>query len=600
MRQSIFVFCISLLFLSGVATAEQDKSADIDEIQVLIDVSGSMKQNDPKNLRTDATQLLINLLPNNSKVSLWLFAEKTTLLSHGDAINDEWRKQTLKACKAIHSNGLYTDIETAIATVLKNGFSDAGARHLILLSDGRVDIAKDIMVSADSRERILSEWIPRLRQLRIKVQTIALSDQADKELLEKLAFDTDGWTETAQSAEQLQRLFLNMALKAAPRDSVPLDNNRFNIDASVQEFSALVFKKPNASATQLIRPDQQQIGKSQASNNIAWLETADYDLITVKQPMAGDWQIAAEIDPDNQVLILTDLQLQLQDISNFIGENDELTLKLHFTEKGQLLDRHEFLDLLTLTLAIDKQDAQAIPALIDQPGYFATTLKELGQGKHSLSIVADGKTFKREIVRDIEVVASPIRVEKLIDVAKRQVTLKFVPDIAALDSSALAIAANLYQADKTTETRPVLEHDGEWLLQLDSLPPGASLSIHFNVMAKTLDGNAISPTLAPITIDDSWFKTAESADQAERATHPDSESKDAASVNTEQQAQKPAAESDTDADSAPESKPENNWNLTIGLLALANLALCGIGYFAYKALKKAAAKKQQQLLGRLS
>ena len=119
----------------------------------------------------------------------------------------------LMATEKINSRGLYTNIEEAIQTVLQVGFAGKGDKHLILLSDGMVDISKDIMVSADSRDRILSEWIPKLQVLNIKALTIALSDQADKELLEKLAFDTGGWYESAANAEQLQRTFLKMILK---------------------------------------------------------------------------------------------------------------------------------------------------------------------------------------------------------------------------------------------------------------------------------------------------------------------------------------------------------------------------------------------------
>lgn len=585
MKQSLLVFCISLLFVAGPAVAQPDTQYSADEIQVLIDVSGSMKQNDPQNLRTDATRLLINLLPDKARVSLWLFAEQTTLLSHSDAVDDAWRQEALKASASIHSRGLYTHIEDAIATALSHGFAGTGPKNLILLTDGMVDISKDIMVSADSRERILSEWIPKIRQQQVKVQTIALSDQVDKELLEKLAFDTDGWSETAESAEQLQRLFLKMAQKVAPKDTLPIDGNRFGIDASIQEFSVVVFKKQGAAPTQLIRPDQQKIDKQNAlGDGIAWLDTPGYDLITVKQPMPGDWQIAAEIDPDDQVMVLTDLKLQLDGLANFIGEKDQLALKLHFTERGQLIDRGDFLELVKISLSVDHQEATDIATLNGQPGFFGKTLEGLAPGKHQISIVADGKTFKREIVRDIEVVSSPIRVEKQLDAANRQITLKFLPDTAILDTAALSITAEIRQADRPIESRPVPEQAGEWLLKLDSLPAGATLSVHFNVIAKTLDGNAITPALAPITMDDKLFAPPPSSPEQVLST-----------------------ESETQAGKAPQNPPigakpatEHNWTMTVALVALANILLAGIGFFAYKTYKKATAKRQQQLLERLS
>ncbi|QPK65427.1 VWA domain-containing protein [Methylomonas sp. LL1] len=585
MSQSSLVFFISMLLLISCASRAEPSPDELDEIQVLIDVSGSMKQNDPQNLRVDATQLLINLLPDNTHASLWLFAEKTTQLIQSDSVNSEWRKQAMLASKTIHSRGIYTHIEEAIQTVMQNGFTGNGNKNLILLTDGMVDISKDIMVSADSRERILTEWIPRLRQQNIKVQTIALSGQADKELLDKLAFDSGGWTETAESAEQLQHLFLKMAQKVAPRDTLPLSNNQFNIDSSIQEFSVLVFKQTGASRTQLITPDQQKISKNSDLKMLSWLEGAGYDLITIKQPMVGEWRIDAAIDPDNQVMILTDLQLQLAELANFIGEKDTLPLKLHFTEQNQLITRDDFLGLVTISLSVDHQEPVVIEPISSEPGFFLHNLSKLGVGKHNLAIVADGKTFKREIVRDIDVVSTFVELEKLVDKPNRQVTLKFLPDTHALDSASLLINAQIHQAGKEPQSHMVEEKDGEWRLTLDSLPAGETIQVNFNVTAKTLDGKTMTPTLAPLLIDDSLFTPTE---PVTAATPPNQALAD------------PKIEPDQEHAQADNALASNHWGITIAIVIAVNLLLCGIGFMVYKMFKKFNAKKQQQILERLA
>lgn len=588
MNQSIFAVLVSLLLLTSSAPVFPNETK---EIQVLIDVSGSMKQNDPKNLRVNATQLLIDLMPDGTKASLWLFSEKTELLSHTESIDDKWRKQALKASQSIHSRGVYTDIEGAIDTVLKNGFTGKGNKNLILLTDGMVDISQDIMVSADSRERILSEWIPRLRQQQLKVQTIALSDQADKELLEKLAFDTSGWSETAQSAEQLERLFLRIAQKVSPKDTVPLTDNQFSIDSHIQEFSVLVFKKTDTSPIKLITPDQKKIGKENTSSDISWLETTGYGLITIKQPTPGDWQLEATTDPDNQVMILTDLKLKLDDLPNFASEQEELALKLCFTDQDHLITQNDFLDLVTVSLSIDDQaSSDIIPVSIKEPGYYVTTLSPLAVGKHTLRFIADGKTFKREIVRDIEVVSSPILVKKRIDAPNRQVTLKFEPDTTVLDSATLSIIAIIHQDDKLLTEQSVSEQNGKWLLKLHSLPLNSTMRIHFNIMATTVAGETIKPKVAPITINESLFPSPEpETSSAEPQTSTIEHT--VAPLNTKTE-EKEEQENQSTED-------EHSWSLTIGILVLANLLLCGIGYFVYKMLKSTSAKKQQQLLERL-
>lgn len=574
-------FGLSLTLYANRGYCQQSAGTDADEIQILIDVSGSMKQNDPHNLRVDACKLLMNLLPDGSRASLWLFAEKTSLLTAGDRLDADWKRQAAKFCEKIHARGVYTHIEEAIQNVMQQGFAGNGQKHLILLTDGMVDISQDIMVSADSRERILSEWIPQLQQRQIKVETIALSTQADRELLEKLAVETGGWNETADSAEQLQRVFLKMAQKAAPKETLPLKDNRFSVDAGINEFSLLVFKKPSAQETQLFAPGQHKVGKHDAA--AAWIDTAGYDLITVKKPMAGEWAVDAAVDPDNKVMVLTDLKLQLEALPNFIATKQPLTLRAFFTEQGKQVTRADFLNLLALTVTLDHQSPQPMSALTAaDAGFWSYTVAEMSSGKHTLTITADGKSFQREITAEIEVLSAPIDVEMSIDHAQRSVSLKLLPDAAVLDLASLAVTAVVRQADKPPETHVIANQNGQWILQLQSLPPGSSMQVSFNVMAKTQDGKALEPTLAPITIDDATFKVDSPLTQELPAVV--------------------AEQAPVHEEAATDEKPqaETAWGMVIAIVLGVNLLVLAAGFLIHKAIKKSTAAKQEQLLERLS
>ncbi len=593
-KSIIFLLFYALVFAGEFVCAEPAPGAGkADELQVLIDVSGSMKQNDPHNLRIEASRLLINLLPDASKVALWLFAEKTAPLIATDTVNAAWKQQAIKASSSIHSRGLRTNIEDAIQTVLAKGFSGSGSKHLILLTDGFVDTSKDIMQSADSRERILSELIPKLQQQNIQVQTVALSDEADKELLEKLAFDTGGWAETAQTAERLQKVFLKMAQKAAPKDTLPLTDNKFGVDGGIQEFSVLVFKKPHAAATQLVAPDGKKLSKQSMTANLSWLESPGYDLITVKQPATGNWGLLAEVDPDNQVMIVTDLKLQLEQIPNFIGEHDSFSVKAHFTDKDNLITRADFLGMLSLDVVVDQQAPVKMAAVNVQPGFYEHGVSELSLGKHVLKVLADGKTFKREIVHEIEVVATPISVEKQVNAEQRQVSLKLVPDLKALNPTGMLIDAVISQDGQAPQTLPMNGKDGVWTLDLPGPPPAGVTRVNFNVMAKDHDGKPVSPPIKPLTIDDSWFAAPAvvAPTEAEPVAKP------------EEHEAEPHADEHTEAAHEPSQPTDDapiNWLLVGGILFAVNLLLAGGGFFIYRYLKKSQADKHQQLLERLS
>ncbi|ANE54402.1 vWA domain-containing protein [Methylomonas sp. DH-1] len=581
-----------------------------DDIQVLIDVSGSMKQNDPDNLRIEAGRLLVELLPEGSRTGLWLFAEKTVPLIASDKVDATWKQQAGKALANIHSRGLYTHIEDAIRTALSQGFKSSGRKHLILLTDGFVDISKDIMQSADSRERILSEWIPKLQQQDIQVQTVALSDQADKELLEKLAFETGGWAEVAQSADSLQRSFLKMAQKAAPKTTLPLRNNKFDVDAGVREFSILVFKTAHAAPTQLVMPDGNKLAKQTMAANVSWLESRNYDLITVRQPAVGEWGLLAEVDPDNRVMIVTDLKLQLSEIPNFVGEHEAVAIEAHFTDRDRLITRADFLGMLSLEVGLDQQ-APLKMAPAGKPGFFQQNLNGLALGKHSLKILADGKTFKREIISEIQVVAAPISVEREIDAAQRRVRLLLKPDLAVVDPAGMVVNAQVSRDGKPPETHVATEKDGIWQLELAELPPAAITKVGFNVMAKDRNGKPLAPAVKPLTIDDSWFQPAEppagaavhAAEHGEHVQH-DAAAAAAAESGHEPAAEHPSAESPPAAHAPPEQPhtpaEPTNWWLVGGILVAINLLFGVGGFFIHRYLKKSEAEQHQRLLERLS
>jgi hypothetical protein len=260
-----------------------------------------------------------------------------------------------------------------------------------------------------------------------------------------------------------------------------------------------------------------------------------------------------------------------------------------------LISRTDFLNLVSVSLSIDNQTAIQMPALTNEAGYFSHTLTDLPSGKHLLTIVADGKTFKRELSKEIEVIASPVIVKSIIDNDTRGITLKFEPDIAIIDTSHLNITAKLQNANKPAESKSIEDNHGEWQLKLEPLTAGESISVNFEVNAKTLDGKTINPVLAPITLDDSLFTTLIAAKPAEELI---------TSASEHSESHDPTTETSVTAhqqDAEPQSEEaEKNWAMIIGVVLAINFLLCGVGFLGYKFLKKANQKRQQQLLERLA
>ena len=591
----VFCFCLLSCFVSVLEASDKNQK-QTHEIQILIDVSGSMKQNDPINLRIPALKLLVNLLPKGAEVGIWLFAEKTKALVKTGIVDKEWKKSALSKLGQIHSRGLFTNIEDAIQTAAKTWFdSDSHRkRYLILLTDGMVDVSKDIMLSAESRERVLTEQIPLLQKAGVKVQTIALSENADAELLQKLAFDTQGWAETAWTAEQLQKVFFKIFKQSVPQDTVPLKDNAFNIDDSIKEFSVLLFKQTGHSKTKLIAPDGTKISSAKHKANVAWLDEKGYDLITIKHPVAGDWKIDADFDPDNQVMIVTDLKFNLDELPSQIMEKESFGLSAYFTDKQQLISRDDFLSLIDIT--IEQRDEKGdtnkwkMHPVKTKKGLFNQKLGEsFSTGKHTLKVTADGKTFQREFVHYLEVINSPVSVEQEVDRLTGIVRIKLIADKSILNTEKMNVQAVITYSNQQSETRELVKKGNVWEMNIASPLEDEQILVNFSVLAKTLQGEPISPNIKPIVIDSSLFLANDSQEDTKQ---------DVAETNIEPVMEEKAI-MQAEPDEIDEEPEPGSWLETWGIVIAVNVFVVVAGFFLFKNMKKRAAAKQQELLGRL-
>ena len=87
------------------------------DVRVLIDISGSMKQTDPKNLRKPALDLLVRLLPDKSRAGVWTFGNAVNMLMPLKPVDAAWRKQAAAKSNEINSIAMYTNIGKALDEV---------------------------------------------------------------------------------------------------------------------------------------------------------------------------------------------------------------------------------------------------------------------------------------------------------------------------------------------------------------------------------------------------------------------------------------------------------------------------------------------------
>ena len=391
--------CLALLVFSI-----QTCGAQVDDVRIIIDISGSMVKTDPNNLRQPAMRMLSGLIPRDAYAGVWTFGRYTNMEVKWGKVDDKWRERAVQGASAIHSRGQFTNIEGAIkrASVGWDKPDPDTRRNLILLTDGKIDVAKDYKKNQASREALLSKTIPQLIKNGVTIHTIALSQFTDEVLLKRMAFETGGSFEIASTAERLQRVFLKMFERATLPDMVPLSDNRFTIDQSVQEMTLLVFNK-SGNTTTLTTPEQVSYTQQKHDSQVSWVKDEGYDLITVTQPQSGEWILGADVDPDNRVMIVTDLKLEVDEIPAYLTPGNEINLKVELHNKGEKISKNSFLKFVDFYLMHQVADQQKkIPLelkksreVADKGIYLQTLSPPLTEGLHEIEVHADGSTFKR-------------------------------------------------------------------------------------------------------------------------------------------------------------------------------------------------------------
>jgi uncharacterized protein (TIGR03503 family) len=513
MNKVVFAGLLLVCALSAQANAEMGAKADA---RILIDVSGSMHKNDPQNLRRPALRLLVGLLPDDARAGVWTFGQYVNMLIPLGQVDAGWKRKARAEAAKIASPGQFTNIEDVIrrASADWEGPATIYRRHLILLTDGVVDISKDPKKNAASRKRILEELLPKLKLHNAALHTIALSERADHELMQTLSMETGGWYEQVNNAEQLQRIFLKIFEKVGRPDTVPLKDNKFLVDNSIQEVTLLVFRKEGAEPTQVITPSGEQFDAKSAPKSVSWHRDVGYDMLTITKPETGEWRVQAAMDPDNRVIIVTDLKMVSSQLPSRFVLGESLPLTVNFSNQGKQITRKDFLDVVNLKSGhVDANGTGEERPILDDgkdgdevsgDGNFTLRVGEgLAAGKVELIITAQGNTFQRE-QRQIFELADPM-VMKFQPSAQggEEWQLSLMPDSEIVDLDSLELNASLIS--NTGEEQPVMLLPGieqgmrEALINADTLMGDWTLSV--SVKGRTRAGSALDLTLDPVAIE---------------------------------------------------------------------------------------------------
>lgn len=580
------ILTLSMVLICGSAfAAETNKPVKQIDVRLLIDISGSMKNNDPKKLRIPALQLVANLMPKGAKSGVWTFGRYVNMIVPLAKVDAQWQNKATQSAKKINSAGMFTNIGDALlkASYGWNKVNVNEKRSLILLTDGMVDISKDQSVNEKERDKIITEILPKLVKSKVSVHTIALSKNTDHALLKEISTQTDGYYQSVDSADELQKVFLKLFEMSAARDNLPITDNQFNVDTSIDEMTLLVFKTSKQNETALITPDKSRL--AQSSSGIRWFSSDKYDLITIQSPQAGTWQIDAEVDPDNRVMIISKLGLSISPIPNNLLAGEAINYQMSLIEDNKLITKNDFLNLVDAKLIQKKQGKTSRLAMFYDNVSFQFKQSFFTDDIHgvlNLSLSVKSPTFERVRNHTINIYGSPLIHEiKLSEQNEQphQLIFKVREDIVQADS--LKVTATVTYPN--LEKQHLIVDDLLKPVNIRVFPEGGEYSVGLDIKGLSILGRefSVSPTAFIFNTEPTEKYLAE---QNKKEPPVSTEKDDVETKENVAEIKEPPLETKVDKDKKEDD--EISWGKWLYLGLGLNFILVLLGFFTWKLIKK--------------
>ncbi|RJQ18070.1 MAG: VWA domain-containing protein [Nitrospiraceae bacterium] len=387
-----------IIFASTAAYAVEKKNIDV---VLVMDSTGSMKKTDPLSLRVPASKLFLSLLDKGDRAGLVSFDETATTLNPLVSLAGEGSKDTLlKATDMITSTGLHTNLYEALNRGLEVLSSDRDAgrdRIIVLMSDGLMDTGEPEKDRA-LVDRLGTELTKKLVDNGTKVYAIAFTEQSDRQLLEKVSKQTTGFYNLALTDRDFHVVFTSIFESLKAPDMLPITENGFFVDKSVEEVTIVATKDMSGTSIQLRAPDGKQYSSKNRPPDTEWFVSGNFDMMTIKTPPEGEWEILFSSGKNNKAYIITNLNLQtnFNELYPLFGET--LEIKAWLEREGKPIREKEVLEKIDISLELSVPDGGTtkLEPFYKGDGIFEKKIELYTAGNYRLRILADGKTFQRE------------------------------------------------------------------------------------------------------------------------------------------------------------------------------------------------------------
>lgn len=217
-------------------------------------------------------------------------------------------------------------------------------------------------------------------------------------------------------------------------------NNRFRIDSSISEAAFIIYKNSRSTAVILVGPDGTKYHPWDLPEGVSWHTDALLDIVLIKNPIPGPWQVIGSLSPKNKVQILSNVKLNVAKLPDHLYQYEEYKLVAKLTENEHLVKLYDFLTNIKLGVEFTgvipkilekdpkknyKRKSIASKVLLDDfvddgsqldevaaDGQLTSPLHILVEpGKYKVSVVSKNQVFLRALEQEVLVYPLPFAIK---------------------------------------------------------------------------------------------------------------------------------------------------------------------------------------------
>lgn len=142
-----------------------------------------------------------------------------------------------------------------------------------------------------------------------------------------ISFDVSALESNSAGAppEVLSKSTVEYYKKDIVTNEIPYFDNRFRLDAEIDEITLIFYRKSGSTPIILIRPDGSKIRVDTFDpDTVQWFDDSTFDLIKIKRPMPGPWQAVGDILPNSQILVVSDVKIEVKPLPEIVFSGETL------------------------------------------------------------------------------------------------------------------------------------------------------------------------------------------------------------------------------------------------------------------------------------